>query len=97
MPRSGGDFDKFTFEIEFRRLSTDEWRKMLDKIAVGKMELADVAREISAGWSGVDGEPGEPMPFSDSAFNELLNIAQVPAAIFAAFSKSLNGAAREKN
>lgn len=97
IPRSGGDFDKFTFDAEFRRLSTDEWRKMVDKMGEGKMDLADIAVAIIAGWSGVDDEPGVAVPFSDTALKDLLNIAQVPAAIFAAFSKSLSGAAREKN
>ena len=97
IPRSGGDFDKFTFDAEFRRLSTDEWRKMVDKMGAGKMDLADIAVAIIAGWSGVDDEPGVAVPFSDTALKDLLNIAQVPGAIFAAFSKSLNGPAREKN
>ena len=97
LPRSGGGFDKFTFDAEFRRLSTDEWRMMLEKMSDGKLDLADIAVSVVAGWSGVDDEPGSPMPFSDTALKDLLNIAQVPGAIFAAFSKSLNGAAREKN
>ena len=97
IPRSGGDFDKFTFDAEFRRLSTDEWRKMVDKMGEGKMDLADIAVAIIAGWSGVDDEPGVAVPFSDTALKDLLNIAQVPGAIFTAFSKSLSGAAREKN
>ncbi|MCK9994631.1 MAG: hypothetical protein Dbin4_03151, partial [Alphaproteobacteria bacterium] len=42
-------------------------------------------------------EPETPLPFSHNALKDLLNIAQVPGAIFNAFSKSLNGPAREKN
>ena len=97
IPKSGGGFDKVTFDAEFCRLSTDEWREMVERMGDGKMDLSDIAIKIVAGWSGVDDAPDTPLPFSHTALKDLLNIAQVPAAIFAAFSKSLNGAAREKN
>lgn len=97
IPKSGGGFDKVTFDAEFRRLTTEEWREMVDRMAEGKMDLSDIALKIVAGWSGVDDEPDTPLPFSHTALKDLLNIAQVPGAIFNAFSKSLSGPAREKN
>ncbi|MCK9994508.1 MAG: hypothetical protein Dbin4_03028 [Alphaproteobacteria bacterium] len=97
IPKSGGGFDKVTFDAEFRRLTTEEWREMVDRMAQGKIDFSDIAIEIVTGWSGVNDEPDTPLPFSHTALKELLNIAQVPGAIYNAFSKSLNGPAREKN
>ena len=98
LPKSGGDFDKFTFDIEFRRLSTDEWQSLIEKMSEGKTDFTGIARKIVSGWGpGVEDEPGVPLPFSDAALGQLLNIVQVPSAIFAAYAKAQNGAAREKN
>ena len=98
LPKQGGDFDKHTFDIEFRRLSTEEWQGLVEKMGEGKIDFSDIAMRVVAGWGpGVESEPGVPVPFSDSALRELLNILQVPGAIFSAYAKTLNGAAREKN
>lgn len=84
------------FDATFRRLSQEEVDKIVDAARLGEMTDIEIVRQVLAGWEKVFDPNGAPLPFSAEALGTLLAIYGVPAAISAAWFKSLQGA-REKN
>lgn len=86
--KDGGGFDKFTMDVEFRRMKRTELESVKDNI--------ELLRMVVCGWSGYTDEAGAEIKFSDKEFNEMLeDTAFVPAAA-KAFWESISGAP-EKN
>lgn len=104
IPVDGGRREKFSFDAEFRRLPQDridQIIKLARMIEAGKGEpededaMAKAPREIMAGWSGITDDTGEPVPFSDAALTELLQIPTVAAQIVKAWFESMEVAKRK--
>lgn len=94
LPTDGGKTEKATFDAEFKRLTqarVDEIRQAVER---GEMRDTDLAREAMVGWSGVVDGDG-PVPYSEKARDQLLDIPMVPAAIVMALLGSLSGAKRK--
>ena len=94
LPTDGGKTEKATFDAEFKRLTqsrVDEIKKAVER---GEMTDADLAREALVGWSGVVDGDG-PVPYSESARDQLLDIPMVATAIVMALLGSLSGARRK--
>lgn len=93
----GGVHEKFTFDAEFKRLSSDRVKEVLYP-KEGATSLGDVefCREIVLGWSGIKDDKGGEVPFSQDALEKLLKIHPAPANIAAAWIGSISKA-KEKN
>lgn len=96
LPVDGGQFQKSTFDVTFRRLGASRVKEIQDGIMSETIsDDRTLAREIVEGWQGVNDEHGQPLPFSEQSFTELLEITGTAAAIIKAWYASLNGAPRK--
>lgn len=90
-----GEMDKFSFEVEFRRLKKTEFNAIFDNEG---MTDADILRQFVVGWRKVMTSPTEEMPFSKDAIENLIEEAPGMAnAIATAFLTSAAGGAKAKN
>jgi hypothetical protein len=60
-----------------------------------KFITRDVAREVMAGWNDVVDDKGEPVPFTTSALDQLLEIPTVADQIVRGFFASIDAAKRK--
>jgi hypothetical protein len=95
-PKSGGGFEKETFEVEFKRLPTSEVKKMFANDSEKKMTDSDFCKDNVVGWKDVKSSDGDLLPFSASNLEAILEIPTVDRRIVEAFLESLAGS-RLKN
>lgn len=96
LPDSGGTYTRETFDVEFKRVSRQEFTELRDKAQRGKLPDFQVVNQVMVGWKGVKDDKGEDLPFSETALDAMMKINQVPPAIVEAFFKS-QFEVREKN
>lgn len=94
LPTDGGKTEKATFDAEFKRLTQSRVDEIRQAVERGEMRDADLAREALVGWSGVVDADG-PVPYSEKARDQLLDIPMVSTAIVMALLNSLSGARRK--
>lgn len=96
-PGDGGKIVRQTFDAEFKRLSQSRLKELGEQLTAGDLDDVTVAAEVLVGWpeGAIKDDEGEPIPFSDSALNELLDLPKVATAIVLAFYDSLAGAKRK--
>jgi hypothetical protein len=94
-PKSGGAFEKETFEVEFKRIPNSEVKKIFVDGDISVKD-AEFCRKNVIGWKDIKGADGEQIPFSLSALDELLEIPTIDRKIVEAFLESLSGS-RVKN
>ncbi len=94
LPADGGKTEKATFDAEFKRLTQSRVEEIRLAVERGEMRDADLAREAMVGWSGVVNDDG-PVPYSEKARDQLLDIPMVATAIVMALLGSLSGARRK--
>lgn len=96
LPMDGGTVERVAFDVQFRRLTVEERKRFNERIVAEKMSDDAVARELVVGWSGVQDESDDDIPFSVTLLNRLLNVEGVATAICRAYGESHDKAA-EKN
>lgn len=90
-PVDGGKTDKQTFDAEFRRFTQTRINEIRELIEAGKITDTELAREVMAGWEGVNDGNGDAVPFSERARDQLLDVPLVAAAVVMAWLGSLTG------
>ena len=95
LPDDGGKFLKQTFDATFKRLPQDRIRQIIDKIQEGEMDDDTLCREILIGWTGVNDDKGEAVPYSEASLTTILNVQMVAAAVVSAWFESLAKAKRK--
>lgn len=93
-PTDGGRNEKASFDVEYKRLSQTRLNEIRDSIEKGTITDADLAREAITGWSGITDADG-PVPYSETARDQLLDIPMVASAIVMALFSSIAGAKRK--
>lgn len=91
VPSDGGQFEKATFDAEFKRMTLDELQAMAEDDLDGKRTTST----ILLGWKGVVGDDGEEIPFSETARDDMLAWSFVRTAVLNAFRESLVAAPRK--
>lgn len=95
-PVDGGTFEKQTFDAEFKRMKISEVEHMVASVQSGAVAGSVAVRQFFVGWRGVvDGD--QPVPFSETALEQVLDIPGVAWGIFEAFKEAVSGRARLKN
>lgn len=89
IPNNGKYIDR-TFKGEFALLDNDELKQIREGSFVE--DDSELAKVVLIGWSGVKGEDGEEIPYSDETKEKLLNIPYVCHGIVVSFLESLSGA-----
>jgi hypothetical protein len=95
VPVSGGKYERHTFDAEFRRLSQSRMLEIGGLIEKSQITDVELAREVLAGWKGVQDDGGSEVPYSEGARDSLLDIPLVAAAVVMAFFESASGAKRK--
>lgn len=96
LPVDGGQHEEQTFDVQFKRMPQSWIADISQKMDADEVKSWDVAREIVIGWSGITGDDGKDIPFSQKAFDQLLDVPTVAVAIVTAFFRSITGV-KEKN
>lgn len=79
----------FTFDVQFKRLSTDEHAALMKRVADERMSDAQVAAEIVVGWRKVFTGQGVPRPFTPEALQLMLQINGAGTAICKSYLDSV--------
>lgn len=96
LPVDGGRHEAQTFDVQFKRMPQRWIADISKKMDADEVNSSDVARELVIGWSGITGDDGKDVPFSQKALDQLLDVPTVAVAIVTAFFRSITGA-KEKN
>lgn len=91
IPADGGKFTKATFDAAFKVIPQDR----IDAILRGGNVDAELLREVTEGWKGIQDENGNDLPFSEAARDTLLSVPYVRSALVEAYLDSLSGARRK--
>jgi hypothetical protein len=86
---------KFSFDIEFDRLTQDEIAELAKGNDRAELVFSDICKRIVVGWKNVQDENGD-IEFSSSALDQVLAIYPMSKIIFDTWQASL-GDARTKN
>ena len=95
---TSGEHKTQEFEARFRLVSTERAKELFGDIAaVPSGERLDAfLREALVGWTGVSGESGGELAFTEENRDRLIGIPYVCAALSEAYGESISGRA-EKN
>lgn len=94
LPIDGGRTEKATFDAEFKRLSQSRLEEIRGQIERNEIRDVDLVREVMVGWSGVT-DGANPVPYSEAARDQLLDIPMVAASIVMSLFQSIAGAKRK--
>lgn len=94
LPVDGGRVEKATFDVEFKRLSQSRLEEIRGLVERSEIRDVDLVREVLVGWSGVT-DGSDPVPYSEAARDQLLDIPMVAASIVMALFQSISGARRK--
>ena len=92
IPSDGGKTRKASFDAEFKLLDQDE----IDAALAGSQDDIEFICRVTAGWSHVQDEDGNELPFSGEACQRMAKIPYVRKALMKAFWDATLGAV-EKN
>lgn len=94
-PTDGGKTERQTFDAEFKRLSQTRINEIRALIEKGEITDSELARDVLAGWSGVNDANGDAVPFSERALDQLMDVPLVASAVVLAWLGSLTGIKRK--
>jgi hypothetical protein len=92
LPISGGRTDKQNFDAVFKRLPQSRIKEIGEQIKSEEITDEQLIREIVLGWSGIVGDDGKEVPFSDGALTKLIDIPLVARSLIASWYASISGA-----
>lgn len=93
----GGRRQEFGFDATFKRLSREEYAAVMSRARAGEIDDLVIARDALIGWWGVVDDAGEPLPFSETTRDALLNVWPVLPAVIEAFVEANSPKGRAKN
>jgi hypothetical protein len=99
----GGKRTVETLDVNFRRLPQSRITELVKQARAAElgrdddvvMDDREAAREIIAGWDGVVDDAGKPVPYSEAALAQLLEIPTVAGQIVTAWFESLKEGKRK--
>jgi hypothetical protein len=98
----GGKFQKSTFDAEFNRLSKTKMKEIFDRFPSISKDVEDPITDneildlVFIGWKGVVDDAGEPLPYSQTTREALLDVQGVGSAIVRTYFASIAGS-KQKN
>ena len=99
----GGKRTVETLDVNFRRLPQSRITELVKQARAAELGRDDdvvlddreAAREIIAGWDGVVDDAGKPVPYSEAALAQLLEIPTVAGQIVTVWFESLKEGKRK--
>lgn len=100
VPVDGGRHERQTFDGEFKRLPQSKIGPLVAELQrledMGDLDrVTEIAKEVLVGWSGITGDDGKEIPFSEKAVAQLLEVPLLAVAILKAYMDSIKGAKRK--
>ena len=100
IPVDGGRHERQTFDGEFKRLPQSKIAPMVAELQkledLGDLDLiTEIAGGLLVGWSGINGDDGKEIPFSQKALEQLLEVPFLAVAVLKAYIDSIKGAKRK--
>jgi hypothetical protein len=108
-----GAFDAFSFEVQLAGLDRSVMRKHAERASmtgsasitgqdIGQTAAPETAedaalKEMVTGWRGIVDEAGQPIAFSPSALDQLLDLPWVRRGLWTAVYEAASGEAARKN
>lgn len=96
-----GHYDVQRFFARFRALPTSEaqaLREALDALPEDerRAQAHDLLHRVMVGWREIQGEDGQPLPYSAEALDQACEVPYVAVALYEAYGASITGAGREQ-
>jgi hypothetical protein len=100
VPIDGGRHERQTFDGEFKRLPQSKIGPMVAELQrledLGDLErITEIAGDVVVGWSGINDDQGNEIPFSQKALQQLLEVPFLAVAVLKAYMDSIKGAKRK--
>jgi hypothetical protein len=100
VPVDGGRHERQTFDGLFKRLPQSKFGPMVAELQqlddLSDLErITEMAADLLVGWSGVTGDDGKEIPFSQKALHQLLEVPFLAVAVLKAYMDSIKGAKRK--
>jgi hypothetical protein len=100
IPVDGGRHERQTFDGEFKRLPQSRVGPMVAELQqledLGDLErLTEMAKEVLVGWTGVTGDDGKEIPYSEKALAQVMEVPLLAVSIIKAYMDSIKGAKRK--
>jgi hypothetical protein len=100
VPVDGGRHERQTFDGEFKRLPQSKVGPMVAELQ--KLEdfsdlerVTEIAADVLVGWSGINGDDGKEIPYSQKALDQLMEVPLLAVAVLKAYMDSIKGAKRK--
>lgn len=94
IPDATGRAAPFSFTLTCRRLPASELRAAIE---ANEATVPEFVTSVVQGWSGLQDEAGQALPFSAAALEQLLDIVGMAGVAFAAYVQACGAKGREKN
>ena len=96
----GGRHERQTFDGEFKRLPQSKIGPMVAELQkledLGELErITEISADVLVGWSGVTGDDGKEIPYSQKALEQLLEVPFLAVSVLKAYMDSIKGAKRK--
>ena len=100
VPVDGGRHERQTFDGEFKRYPQSKIAPMVAELQkledLGDLDrITEMSADLLIGWSGVTGDDGEEILFSQKALQQLLEVPFLAVAVLKAYMDSIKGAKRK--
>ena len=100
VPTDGGRHERQTFDGEFKRLPQSRVGPMVAELQqiedlTDLERITEIAKEVLIGWSGIIGDDGKEIPYSEKALAQLLEVPLLAVSIIKSYMDSIKGAKRK--
>lgn len=100
VPVDGGRHERQTFDGEFKRHPQSKLGPMVAELQnledLGDLDrITEMASNLLVGWSGINDDNGNEVPFSQKALIQLLEVPLLAVSVLKAYMDSIKGAKRK--
>lgn len=92
VPGDGGKYVKHAFEVEFKRLSTEQLQELRDRVRAENLRDDQVAAELIQDWRGVVDREGNPIAYTPAHVKRALGVSGLGSAVVAAYHRAVTEA-----
>jgi hypothetical protein len=97
IPVDNGRHERSTFDAEFKRIPQTRIKEFGEELDAGTISESDICREVLIGWKGITDDDGKEVKFTQSNFEQLVDVPMVAMAVATSFFNSLAGVKRKNS
>ena len=84
----------FSYSLVCRRLPASELRAAIE---ANEATVPEFLASVVQGWNGLQDDSGQPLPYSPTALEQLLDIVGMASVAFSAYVQACGAKGKEKN